>query len=82
MRKLILKLFKGIPVEEVDNLLNQEYKKHRIELDAQTSKTEMWQKKAVAYTIKLNTVSADIEKSSIPNNLKKSLIKKIKENKI
>lgn len=78
MRKLILKLFKGIPVEEVDNLLNQEYKKHRIELDAQTSKTEMWQKKAVAYTIKLNTVSADIEKSSIPNNLKKSLIKKIK----
>ena len=77
MRKLILKLFKGIPVEEVDNLLNQEYKKHRIELDAQTSKTEMWQKKAVAYTIKLNTVSADIEKSSIPNNLKKSLIKKI-----
>ena len=79
MRKLILKLFKGIPVEEVDNLLNQEYKKHRIELDAQTSKTEMWQKKAVAYTIKLNTVSADIEKSSIPNNLKKSLIKKIKE---
>ena len=79
MRKLILKLFKGIPVEEVDNLLNQEYKKHRIELDAQTSKTEMWQKKAVAYTIKLNTVSADIEKSSIPSNLKKSLIKKIKE---
>lgn len=79
MRKLILKLFKGIPVEEVDNLLNQEYKKHRIELDAQTSKTEMWQKKAVAYTIKLNTVSAGIEKSSIPNNLKKSLIKKIKE---
>lgn len=79
MRKLILKLFKGIPVEEVDNLLNQEYKKHRIELDAQTSKTEMWQKKAVAYTIKLNTVSANIEKSSIPNNLKKSLIKKIKE---
>ena len=78
MRKLILKLFKGIPVEEVDNLLNQEYKKHRIELDAQTSKTEMWQKKAVAYTIKLNTVSADIEKSSIPSNLKKSLIKKIK----
>jgi len=78
MRKLILKLFKGIPVEEVDNLLNQEYKKHRIELDAQTSKTEMWQKKAVAYTIKLNTVSTDIEKSSIPNNLKKSLIKKIK----
>ena len=78
MRKLILKLFKGIPVEEVDNLLNQEYKKHRIELDAQTSKTEMWQKKAVAYTIKLNTVSADIDKSSIPNNLKKSLIKKIK----
>ena len=78
MRKLILKLFKGIPVEEVDNLLNQEYKKHRIELDAQTSKTEMWQKKAVAYIIKLNTVSADIEKSSIPNNLKKSLIKKIK----
>ena len=78
MRKLILKLFKGIPVEEVDNLLNQEYKKHRIELDAQTSKTEMWKKKAVAYTIKLNTVSADIEKSSIPNNLKKSLIKKIK----
>ena len=57
MRKLILKLFKGIPVEEVDNLLNQEYKKHRIELDAQTSKTEMWQKKAIAYTIKLNTVS-------------------------
>ena len=82
MRKLILKLFKGIPVEEVDNLLNQEYKKHRIELDAQTSKTEMWQKKAVAYTIKLNNVSADIEKSSIPSNLKKSLIKKIKENKI
>lgn len=79
MRKLILKLFKGIPVEEVDNLLNQEYKKHRIELDAQTSKTEMWQKKAVAYTIKLNIVSANIEKSSIPNNLKKSLIKKIKE---
>ena len=79
MRKLILKLFKGIPVEEVDNLLNQEYKKHRIELDAQTSKTEMWQKKAVAYTIKLNTVSADIEKSSIPSNLKNSLIKKIKE---
>ena len=78
MRKLILKLFKGIPVEEVDNLLNQEYKKHRIELDAQTSKTEMWQKKAVAYTIKLNTVSTDIEKSSIPHNLKKSLIKKIK----
>ena len=78
MRKLILKLFKGIPVEEVDNLLNQEYKKHRIELDAQTSKTEMWQKKAVAYTIKLNTVSADIEKSSIPSNLKKPLIKKIK----
>ena len=79
MRKLILKLFKGIPVEEVDNLLNQEYKKHRVELDAQTSKTEMWQKKAVAYTIKLNIVSANIEKSSIPNNLKKSLIKKIKE---
>ena len=78
MRKLILKLFKGIPVEEVDNLLNQEYKKHKIELDAQTLKTEMWQKKAVAHNIKLNTVSADIEKSSIPSSLKKSLISKIK----
>lgn len=78
MRKLILKLFKGIPVEEVDNLLNQEYKKHKIELDVQTLKTEMWRKKAVAYIIKLNTVSADIEKSSIPRNLKKSLISKIK----
>lgn len=78
MRKLILKLFKGIPVEEVDNLLNQEYEKHKIELDAQTLKTELWRKKAVAYNIKLNTVSADIEKSSIPRSLKKSLINKIK----
>ena len=78
MRKLILKLFKGIPVEEVDNLLNQEYKKHKVELDAQTLKTEMWRKKAVAHNIKLNTVSADIEKSSIPRSLKKSLINKIK----
>lgn len=78
MRKLILKLFKGIPVEEVDNLLNQEYKKHKIELDVQTLKTEMWRKKAVAYNIKLNTVSADIWKSSIPRSLKKSLINKIK----
>ena len=78
MRKLILKLFKGIPAEEVDNLLNQEYKKHKIELDAQTLKTEIWRKKAVAYNIKLNTVSADIEKSSIPRSLKKSLISKIK----
>ena len=78
MRKLILKLFNGVPAEKVDNLLNQEYKKHKIELDAQTLKTEMWQKKAVAYNIKLNTVSADIEKSSIPRNLKKSLINKIK----
>lgn len=78
MRKLILKLFKGIPVEEVDNLLNQEYKKHKVELDAQTLKTEMWRKKAVAHNIKLNTVSADIEKSSIPCSLKESLINKIK----
>lgn len=78
MRKLILKLFKGIPVEEVDNLLNQEYKKHKLELDVQTLKTEMWRKKAVAYNIKLNTVSADIWKSSIPRSLKKSLINKIK----
>ena len=78
MRKLILKLFKGVPAEEVDNLLNQEYKKHKIELDAQTLKTEMWRRKAVAYNIKLNTVSADIEKSNIPRNLKKSLINKIK----
>ena len=78
MRKLILKLFKGIPVEEVDNLLNQEYKKHKIKLDAQTLKTEMWRKKAVANNIKLNNVSADIEKSSIPRDLKKSLISKIK----
>ena len=78
MRKLILKLFKGIPVEEVDNLLNQEYKKHKIELDAQTLKTELWRKKAVANNIKLNNVSADIEKSSIPRDLKKSLISKIK----
>lgn len=78
MRKLILKLFKGIPVEEVDNLLNQEYKKHKLELDVQTLKTEMWRKKAVAYNIKLNTVRADIEKSSIPRSLKKSLINKIK----
>lgn len=78
MRKLILKLFKGIPVEEVDNLLNQEYKKHKLELDVQTLKTEMWRKKAVAYNIKLNTVSTDIEKSSIPRSLKKSLINKIK----
>ena len=78
MRKLILKLFKGVPAEEVDNLLNQEYKKHKIELDAQTLKTEMWRKKAVAHNIKLNNVSADIEKSSIPRNLKKSLINKIK----
>ena len=82
MRKLILKLFKGIPVEEVDNLLNQKYKKHKIELDAQTLKTELWRKKAVAYNIKLNNVSADIEKSSIPRSLKKSLISKIKGNKI
>lgn len=65
MRKLILKLFKGIPMEKVDNLLNQEYKKHRAELDAQTLKTEMWRKRAVARNIKLNTVSADIEKSLI-----------------
>lgn len=78
MRKLILKLFKGIPVEEVDNLLNQEYKKHKVELDVQTLKTEMWRKKAVAYNIKLNTVSADIEKSSIPRSLKKSIINLIK----
>lgn len=78
MRKLILKLFNGVPAEKVDNLLNQEYKKHKIELDAQTLKTEMWRKKAVAYNIKLNTVSADIEKSNIPRNLKKSLINKIK----
>ena len=78
MRKLILKLFKGVPAEKVDNLLNQEYKKHKIELDAQTLKTEMWRRKAVAYNIKLNTVSADIEKSNIPRNLKKSLINKIK----
>lgn len=78
MRKLILKLFKGIPVEEVDNLLNQEYKKHKIELDAQTLKTEIWRMKAIAHNIKLNTVSADIEKSSIPRSLKKSLISKIK----
>lgn len=78
MRKLILKLFKGIPVEEVDNLLNQEYKKHKIELDAQTLKTEIWRRKAIAHNIKLNTVSADIEKSSIPRSLKKSLISKIK----
>lgn len=78
MRKLILKLFKGIPVEEVDNLLNQEYKKHKLELDVQTLKTEMWRKKAVAYNIKLNTVSTDIWKSSIPRSLKKSLINKIK----
>ena len=78
MRKLILKLFKGIPVEEVDNLLNQEYKKHKIELDAQTLKTEIWRKKAIAHNIKLNTVSADIEKSSIPRSLKKSLISNIK----
>lgn len=78
MRKLILKLFKGIPVEEVDNLLNQEYKKHKIELDAQTLKAELWRKKAVAHNIKLNTVSADIGKSSIPRSLKKSLINKIK----
>lgn len=78
MRKLILKLFKGIPVEEVNNLLNQEYKKHKLELDVQTLKTEMWRKKAVAYNIKLNTVSADIWKSSIPRSLKKSLINKIK----
>ena len=78
MRKLILKLFKGIPVEEVDNLLNQEYKKHRIELDTQTLRAEMWRKKAVANNIKLNTVSADIKKSSIPRSLKKPLINKIK----
>ena len=78
MRKLILKLFKGIPMEEVDNLLNQEYKKYKIELDAQKLKTEMWGKKAVANSIKLNTVSADIEKAIIPCNLKKSLINKIK----
>ena len=78
MRKLILKLFKGIPVEEVDNLLNQEYKKHKIELDAQTLKTEIWRRKAIAHNIKLNTVSADIEKSSLPRSLKKSLISKIK----
>ena len=78
MRKLILKLFKGIPVEEVDNLLNQEYKKHKFELDAQTLKTELWRKKAVANNIKLNTVRADIEKSSIPRSLKKPLINKIK----
>lgn len=67
MRKLILKLFKGIPQEEVVNLLNQEYKK-----------SDVWIKKAVAYNIKLNTVIADIEKSSIPRSLKKSLISKIK----
>lgn len=78
MRKLILKLFKGISVEEVDNLLNQEYEKHKIELDAQTLKTELWRKKAVAYNIKLNTVSADTEKSSIPRSLKKAPINKIK----
>ena len=78
MRKLILKLFKGIPVEEVDNLLNQEYKKYSVKLDAQTLKTEIWRRKAVASNIKLNTVSADIEKSSIPRSLKKSLISKIK----
>lgn len=67
MRKLILKLFKGIPVEEVDNLLNQEYKK-----------TELWRKKAVANNIKLNTVIAEVEKSSIPRSLKRPLINKIK----
>lgn len=78
MRKLILKLFKGIPVEEVNNLLNQEYKKHKIVLDAQTLRAEMWRKKAVANNIKLNTVSADIKKSSIPRSLKKPLINKIK----
>ena len=78
MRKLILKLFKGIPVEEVDNLLNQEYKKHKVELDTQKLRAEMWRKKAVAHNIKLNTVRADIEKSSIPRSLKKSLINKIK----
>ena len=40
---------------------------------------EMWRKKAVAHNIKLNTVSADIEKSSIPRSLKKPLIRPCRE---
>ena len=77
MRKLILKLFKGIPVEEVDNLLNQEYKKHRIELDAQTSKTEIWKRHAMSYKNKLESIPAKLDEMKLCRNIKKAIINKL-----
>ena len=77
MRKLILKLFKGIPVEEVDNLLNQEYKKHRIELETQQREKGIWKRHAMSYKNKLESIPAKLDEMKLSRNLKKSIINKL-----
>ena len=77
MRKLILKLFKGIPVEEVDNLLNQEYKKHRIELETQQREKEIWKRHVMSYKNKLESIPAKLDEMKLSRNLKKSIINKL-----
>ena len=77
MRKLILKLFKGIPVEEVDNLLNQEYKKHRIELETQQREKEIWKRHVMSYKNKLESIPAKLDEMKLSLNLKKAIINKL-----
>ena len=79
MRALILKLFKGVPEEVVDSLLNRERGMCKMELEFQQHETASWKKKAVNYRIKLNNLAAEVKKMNIPLNLKKDLINKIKE---
>ena len=77
MRKLILKLFKGIPVEEVDNLLNQEYKKHRVELETQQREKEIWKRHVMSYKNKLESIPAKLDEMKLSLNLKKAIINKL-----
>ena len=79
MRTLILKLFKGVPEEVVDSLLNRERGMRKMELEYHQHETASWKKKAVNYRIKLNNLAAEVKKMNIPRHLKKDLISKIKE---
>lgn len=79
MRTLILKLFKGVPEEVVDTLLNRERGMRKMELEYQQYETASWKKKAVNYSIKLNNLAAEVKKMNIPHHLKMGLIRKIKE---
>ena len=76
MRKLILKLFKGIPVEEVDNLLNQEYPL-KTEIETQQREKEIWKRHAMSYKNKLESIPAKLDEMKLSLNLKKAIINKL-----